>query len=44
MKYTYSDLIASLKYLEDEGYIERFYDENGQECVRIADGAENARI
>lgn len=44
MKYNYSDFIACLKYLEDEGYIERFYDENGQECVRIAEGAENAKI
>jgi len=42
--YTYGDFIASLKYLEAEGYIERFFDENGQECVRIADGAENAKI
>ena len=35
---------ASLKYLESEGYIEIFYDKNGEETVRIAAGAENAKI
>ena len=35
---------ASLKYLEAEGYIELFYDKNGEETVRIAEGAENAKI
>lgn len=35
---------ASLKYLEAEGYIELGYNANGEEIVRIAAGAENARI
>ena len=35
---------ASLKYLQSEGYIEIFYDDNGEETVRIAEGAENAKI
>ena len=30
----------SLKWLEAEGYIELFYDKNGEETVRIAKGAE----
>ena len=30
----------SLKWLEAEGYIELFYDANGEETVRIAEGAE----
>ena len=30
----------SLKWLEAEGYIELFYDDNGKETVRIAEGAE----
>jgi hypothetical protein len=34
----------SLKWLEAEGYIELFYDDNGEETVRIAEGAENAKI
>lgn len=41
---TWSDLIRSLKWLEAEGYVEMFYDENGQECVRVAPGAENATL
>lgn len=35
---------ASLKYLEAEGYIELGYDANGEETVRIAPGAENAKL
>ena len=42
--YSYADFLASLKYLEDEGYIERFYDGNGSECVRICEGAEEAEV
>ena len=34
----------SLKWLEAEGYIELFYDKNGEETVRIAEGAENAKL
>ena len=40
--YTYKDFIASLKWLEDEGYIEMFYNDRGEEMVRIAEGAEEA--
>lgn len=42
--YTMADLEAALSYLEAEGYIERFFDENGDECVRICEGAENCEI
>ena len=42
--YTYGDFIAALEYLEAEGYIERFYDSNGSECVRICEGAEEAEV
>jgi hypothetical protein len=35
---------ASLKYLEAEGYIEMGYNSKGEEIVRIAAGAENAKI
>jgi len=41
---TWSDLMASLRWLEAEGFIEIFYDAQGQECVRIAPGAEHARL
>lgn len=44
VEYTYSDFISALKYLEDEGYIERFIDKDGSECVRICEGAENCDI
>lgn len=44
MKYTYEDLMAALSYLELEGYIERFIDFNGNDCVRICDGAEECEI
>jgi len=43
-QYTWADLECSLKFLEAEGFIERWYDENGQECVRIAPGAETATL
>jgi hypothetical protein len=39
---SYTDFVASLKWLEAEGYIERFYDEQGTECVRICEGSEGA--
>ena len=42
--YTYGDFIAALKYLEAEGYIERFYNSNGSECVRICEGAEECEV
>ena len=42
--YSYADFHASLKYLEAEGYIERFYDSDGSECVRICEGAEEAEV
>lgn len=35
---------ASLKYLQSEGYIEIFYDDNGEETVRIAEGAEGYKL
>ena len=43
-QYTYSDFLAALKYLESEGYIERFIDADGSECVRICEGAEECEI
>jgi hypothetical protein len=42
--YTWSDVISSLRYLQAEGYIELFFDENGQECVRICEGSEDAEV
>jgi hypothetical protein len=42
--YTYGDFVAALEYLEAEGYIERFYDSNGSECVRICEGAEDCEV
>jgi hypothetical protein len=42
--YSYADFLASLKYLEAEGYIERFYDADGEECVRICEGAEECEV
>ena len=36
------EFMASLKWLEAEGYIEMFYNEQGEEMVRIAEGAEEA--
>lgn len=34
----------SLKWLEAEGYVELFYNEAGEEMVRIAAGAEEAQL
>jgi len=42
--YTYGDFIAALDYLVAEGYIERFFDADGHECVRICEGAEECEI
>ena len=42
--YTYADFLAALNWLVAEGYIERFYDASGAECVRICEGAETAEI
>ena len=36
------EFMASLKWLEAEGYIEMFYNDKGEEMVRIAEGAEEA--
>ena len=36
------EFMASLKWLEAEGYIEIFFNEQGEEMVRIAEGAEEA--
>ena len=41
-QYTYEDFMSSLKWLEAEGYIEMFYNDKGEEMVRIAEGAEEA--
>ena len=41
-QYTYEDFMSSLKWLEAEGYIEIFFNEQGEEMVRIAEGAEEA--
>jgi hypothetical protein len=42
--YTYGDFLAALKYLEAEGYIERFIDKDGSERVRICEGAEECEV
>jgi hypothetical protein len=39
--YTYGDFLAALEYLEQEGFIERFTNEKGEEMVRICEGAES---
>ena len=44
MSYTYADFLAAINWLVAEGYIERFYDSDGSECVRICEGAETAEI
>ena len=36
------EFTASLRWLEAEGYIEMFYNDKGEEMVRIAEGAEEA--
>jgi hypothetical protein len=38
------EFMASLRWLEAEGFIELFYNEQGEEMVRIAEGAENATL
>jgi hypothetical protein len=43
-QYTYEDFVSSLKWLCDEGYIEKFIDEDGNTCVRICEGAEDCEI
>lgn len=42
--YTPQQVESALSYLEAEGYIERFIDEDGSECVRICEGAETAEV
>ena len=39
---SWREFLNSLRYLEAEGYIEMFYNEQGEEMVRIAEGAEGA--
>ena len=41
---SWRDFMASLKFLEAEGYIEIFYNDKGEQMVRIAPGAEKARL
>ena len=38
------EFMASLKWLEAEGYIEKFYDSNNDLCVRICEGAEDCEV
>jgi hypothetical protein len=40
----YREFTAALRFLEAEGFIVRWTDEQGNEWVRIADGAENAKL
>ena len=39
---SWREFMSCLKWLEAEGYIEMFYNEQGEEMVRIAEGAEEA--
>lgn len=39
--YTYEEFFASLRYLEQEGFVEIFLNEKGEQMIRIAEGAEN---
>jgi hypothetical protein len=41
---SWRDFVASLKFLEAEGYIEIFYNDKGERMVRIAPGAEQATL
>ena len=41
---SWRDFMASLKFLEAEGYIEIFYNDKGEQMVRIAEGAETATL
>jgi hypothetical protein len=43
-QYTYEDFVYSLKWLCDEGYIEKFIDEDGNTCIRICEGAEDCEV
>ena len=43
-QYTYEDFVSSLKWLEAEGYIEKFYNSNNELCVRICEGAEDCEV
>jgi hypothetical protein len=38
------ELESSLRFLEAEGFIERWIDKDGVDWVRIAEGAENATL
>jgi hypothetical protein len=38
------EVFACLRWLEAEGYIELFYNERGEEMIRIAPGAEDATL
>jgi hypothetical protein len=38
------EFMASLRWLEAEGFIEISYNSQGEEIVRIAEGAENATL
>jgi hypothetical protein len=40
----WAEFTASLKWLEAEGYIETFIGPDGDPMVRIAEGAENAKV
>lgn len=35
MTSTWAELMSILKWMQDEGLVELFYDEAGRECVRI---------
>ena len=41
---SWRDFMASLKFLEAEGFIEKFYNDKGEQMVRIAPGAERATL
>jgi len=41
---SWKNFMASLKFLEAEGYIEIFYNDKGERMVRIAPGAEQATL
>ncbi len=41
---SWRDFMASLKFLEAEGFIEIFYNDKGEQMVRIAPGAERATL
>ena len=38
------EFMSCLRWLEAEGFIEMFYNEKGEEMVRIAPGAERATL